>query len=173
MASGPNATLAPPVSQLGSLPVPAAGKWVVEVGSFDDDSALGKVLQLLHSLGFEPQVSRVLHEVPMVRLRLGEYPSADVQRALATARRVAPDAFALPEGDQFTVYAGTYARRDNVHQMIERLSAKGIQVEEEPVLVKRTVSLVRIGNFADQAEAEEAATKVRSGGVRAKVAMPR
>jgi len=57
--------------------------------------------------------------------------------------------------------------------MTERLVSEGVQVEEELLEVKRTISLVRFGGFADQAAAAAAAARARKAGIAAEVINPR
>jgi len=109
----------------------------------------------------------------MTRLRLGVFPASAVREALAAAREVAPDAFALRSGETFTVYAGTFASPRNVRLVSARLASAGVPVEEEPVVVKRTISLLQFGGFADQAAAAAAAARARQAGIAAEVVTPR
>ena len=109
----------------------------------------------------------------MTRLRLGTFPESEVKEALAYARGIAPDAFALRNGEAFTVYAGTFTNPQNIRQMSDRLVSEGLPVQEEPIEVKRTISLVRFGGFADQATAAEVVGKARKAGIAAEVISPR
>lgn len=165
----------PPPVAVAPVPTTAvpAGAWLVEAGSYQDEATLKAVTRKLRTLGFEPQVSTTRTEVQMTRLRLWDVPAADVQEALAYARGIAPDAFALRSGELFTIYAGTFTNPRNLRQMTERLSSEGVRVEEEPVLVNRTLSRVRISGLADQATAAEVAAKVRQAGIAAEVVAPR
>lgn len=134
---------------------------------------LKAVIKKLRTLGYEPQVSTSRKEVAMTRLRLWDVPAADVHEALAYARGIAPAAFALRSGELFTIYAGTFTNPRNLRQMTERLTSEGVMVEEEPVLVSRSLSRVRISGLADQAAAAEVAAKVRQAGIAAEVVAPR
>jgi hypothetical protein len=171
MAVAP-APASPAVKPAPAAAVPAGG-WLVEAGSYLDEATLKAVTKKLRSLGFEPQVSTTRTEVAMTRLRLWDVPAADVQEALAYARGIAPDAFALRSGELFTIYAGTFTNPRNLQQMTERLTSEGVRVEPEPVLVNRTLSRVRVSGLADQAAATEVAAKIRQAGIVAEVAAPR
>lgn len=156
-----------------AAPVVAAGPWMVEAGTYLNASALKSAEKKIRGLGYEPQVSSTQKSVRLTRLRLGTFSEGEVKEALAYARGVAPDAFALRSGDSFTVYAGTFASQQNIRELTERLVSEGVRVEEEPVEVKRTISLLRFGGFADQAAATEAAAKARKAGIAAEVVKPR
>lgn len=156
-----------------AAPAVAGGPWMVEAGTYLNASALKSAEKKIRGLGYEPQVSSTQKNVRLTRLRLGTFPEGEVKEALAYARGVAPDAFALRSGDMFTVYAGTFASQQNIREMTERLVSEGVRVEEEPVEVKRTISLLRFGGFADQAAAAEAAAKARKAGIAAEVVKPR
>ena len=107
--------------------------------------------------------------VRLTRLRLGSYPETEAKEALAYARGIAPDAFALRVGGTTTVYAGTFANQANLSQMAERFTREGVKVAEEPVEVQRTISLVRFGGFPDQAAANQMAARARRAGIAAEV----
>jgi hypothetical protein len=146
---------------------------MVEAGTYLNASALKSAEKKIRALGYEPKVSTLQKSVRMTRLRLGTFSEGEVKEALAYARGIAPDAFSLRSGDSFVVYAGTFANAQNIREMTERLVSEGVQVEEEPIEVKRTISLLRFGGFADQSSAGEAAAKVRKAGIAAEVVKPR
>ena len=149
--------------------IATSGPWLIEAGTFVNAGELKVVKQKIRNLGYEPQVSTMQKTVRLIRLRIGSYPEAEVKEALAYARGIAPDAFALREGGTTTVYAGTFANQANLRQMAERFTGEGVAVAEEPVEVKRTLSLVRFGGFPDQAAANEMAAKARRAGIAAEV----
>jgi len=143
------------------------------VGTYQDPRAARAVAAQIRGLGYQPQVDSVEKNVAMTRLRLGVFPASAVREALASAREIAPAAFALRSGETFTVYAGTFTRPRNIRQVSARLASAGLRVEEEPVMVKRTMSRVQLGGFADQAAATEAVARMRQAGIAAEVVAPR
>jgi cell division septation protein DedD len=149
--------------------VATSGPWLIEAGTYVNAAELKAVKQKVRSLGYEPQVSTMQKNVRMTRLRIGSYPESEVKEALAYARGIAPDAFALRAGETSTVYAGTFTSAENLRQMTQRFSSEGVKVEEEPLEVKRTISLVRFGGFPDQAAANQAAAQARRAGIVAEV----
>ncbi|NJC88057.1 MAG: SPOR domain-containing protein [Desulfuromonas sp.] len=154
-------------------PAAAGGPWLVEAGTYLNASALKTAEKKIRSLGYEPQVSTTQKSVRMTRLRMGSFPEDEVKEALAYARGIAPDAFVIRSGTTFTVYAGTFVNQQNIREVTERLVSEGVQVEEEPIEVNRTISLLRFGGFADRATAAEAAAKARKAGIAAEVITPR
>jgi hypothetical protein len=156
-----------------TAPAVAGGPWLVEAGTFLNASALKAAEKKIRGLGYEPQITTTQKSVRMTRLRLGSFPEGEVKEALAYARGIAPDAFALRSGETFTVYAGTFTNPQNIREMTQRLVGEGVQVEEELLEVKRTISLVRFGGFANQGAAAEAATRARKAGIAAEVVNPR
>jgi cell division septation protein DedD len=156
-----------------AAPAVAGGPWLVEAGTFLSASALKSAEKKIRGLGYEPQITTTQKSVRMTRLRLGSFPEGEVKEALAYARGIAPDAFALRSGETFTVYAGTFTNPQNIREMTQRLVGEGVQVEEELLEVKRTISLVRFGGFANQGAAAEAATRARKAGIAAEVVNPR
>lgn len=156
-----------------AAPAADGGPWMVEAGTYLNPSDLKSAKNTVRRLGYEPKVSTMNKVVHMTRLRLGSYPEGEAQAALARAREVAPDAFTLRSGDSVTLYAGTYADQLNVREMMGRLANRGINVEEEPIDVKRTISLLRFGGFASQASAGKAADQAREEGLAAEVIKPR
>ena len=149
--------------------IATAGPWLLEAGTYVNASELKSVKQKIRALGYEPQLSTMQKNVRMTRLRIGSYPENEVKEALAYARGIAPDAFALRSGGGVTVYAGTFTSGQNLRQMAERFSSEGVSVAEEPVEVKRTITLVRFGGFPDQKAAGEVAAKARRAGIVAEI----
>ncbi len=170
--SAPAPAAKPDVAK-AAVPAVTGGPWLVEAGTYLNASALKAAEKKIRVLGYEPQVTTTQKSVRMTRLRLGSFPESEVKEALAYARGIAPDAFALRAGETFTVYAGTFTNPQNIRQMTQRLVSEGLPVEEEPIEVKRTISLVRFGGFADQATAAEVAGKARKAGIAAEVISPR
>lgn len=181
VAAPPAPTTAPPVAAAPAVkatPKPAGpavtgGPWLVEAGTFVNPKALKSVEQKIRRLGYEPKVSSAKRTVHMTRLRLGTFPADEVKEALAYARGVAPEAFSLRNGDQYTVYAGTFTSQENIRQMTDRLVSEGVKVEEEPIEVPRTISLVRFGGFDSETAAGKAANLARKAGILAEVVKPR
>ena len=155
-----------------ALPV-SGGPWRVKAGAYQDPRAAQAVAEKLRGLGYEPQLRTAPQRVAMTRLRLGVFPDSEVKDALAAAREVAPDAFALRSGDAFTVYAGTFTRPGNIRRVSAQLANAGVRVEEDPVLVQRTMTLLQFGGFADQEAAAKAAARARQAGIAAEVVTPR
>ncbi|TLM65738.1 MAG: SPOR domain-containing protein [Deltaproteobacteria bacterium] len=156
-----------------AAPVAADGPWMVEAGTYLNAAALKTAEKKVRGLGYEPQVTTKQKSVRLTRLRIGSYPESELKEALAYARGIAPDAFSIRSGDTFTLYAGTFANPQNIREMSERLVGEGVQVEEEPVEIKRTISLLRFGGFPDQAAAADAAARARKAGIAAEVVKPR
>jgi cell division septation protein DedD len=164
----PEVKPSPPLPPAAKL-VATSGPWLVEAGTYVNASELKAVQQKIRRLGYEPQVSTLQRPVRMTRLRIGSYPESEIKGALAYARGIAAEAFALRSGETFTLYAGTFTSAENIRQMTERFSGEGVQVEQEPIEVNRTISLVRFGGFPDQATAEQFALKARRAGIVAEV----
>jgi len=165
----------PAVAAPAAEPAPAAkliassGPWLIEAGTYVNASELKSVKQKIRTLGYEPQLSTMQKPVRMTRLRIGSYPESEVKEALAYARGIAPDAFVLRSGGEITLYAGTFTSGQNLRQMAERFSSEGVSVAEEPIEVKRTITLVRFGGFPDQKAAGEIAAKARRVGIVAEI----
>lgn len=183
-APAPAAVPAPAKGEDKPAPVPAkaeaksepkakliatSGPWLIEAGTYVNTAELKSVRQKIRNLGYEPQVSTMQKTVRMTRLRIGSYPESEVKEALAYARGIAPDAFALRAGETTTLYAGTFTSFENLQMMKQRLVGEGVKVEEEPVEVKRAISLVRFGGFPDQAAAEKTAAQARRAGIVAEI----
>jgi cell division septation protein DedD len=155
------------------VPTVSGGPWLVEAGTYLNKAALNSVETKIRALGYEPRVSTTKKNVRMIRLRIGTVAEGNLKEALAKARTIVPEAFALRSGGMFAVYAGTFADPQNLLQMSERLTNQGFKVQEEPVEVMRTISLVRFGGFNDKTAADEAANRARRAGIAAEVVKPR
>ena len=164
---------AKPVATKVVAPTVSGGAWRVEAGTYQDSRAAQAAAEKIRGLGYEPQLRTAQKSIAMTHLRLGVFPASEVKTALAAAREVAPDAFALRSGETFAVYAGTFASPRSIRLVSAQLASVGVLVEEEPVMVKRTISLLQFGGFADQAAAAAAAARARQAGIAAEVVTPR
>jgi hypothetical protein len=164
---------AKPVATKVVAPTVSGGAWRVEAGTYQDSRAAQAAAEKIRGLGYEPQLRTAQKSIAMTRLRLGVFPASEVKTALAAAREVAPDAFALRSGENFAVYAGTFASPRSIRLVSAQLASVGVLVEEEPVMVKRTISLLQFDGFADQAAAAAAAARARQAGIAAEVVTPR
>ena len=175
-SAAPSAAEAPPAMPVAfkvATPTVSGGAWRVDAGAYQNPRAAQEAAEKIRGLGYEPQLHTAQKSIAMTRLRLGVFPASEVKNALVAAREVAPDAFALRSGETFAVYAGTFANPRSIRQVSAQLASAGVPVAEEPVVVKRTISQVQFGGFADQAAAAAAADRARQAGIAAEVVTPR
>jgi hypothetical protein len=151
----------------------ADGAWRIGAGTYQNAAAAEAVAAKIRQLGYQPQIRSEQQTKTMTRLRLGTFPASELAEELAYVRGLVPEAFALRSGANFTVYAGTYANPRNVREKSELLASEGVRVEEEPLAVKRTVSIVEFGGFSERSAAVEAAARARQAGIAAEVIPPR
>lgn len=162
-----------PAAEMQSPMSAAGGPWRVVAGPYQTAGAVEAAAAKIRTLGYQPVIRSQTRTVALTRLRLGTYPASDLQEVLAYVRDLVPGAFALRSGEQFTVYAGTYASPRHISAISALLASEGLQVDEEPVEVQRTVSTVEFGGFSDQAAAAEAAVRASAAGIAAQVLAPR
>ena len=175
-SAAPSVAEAPPAMPVATKVAPptvSGGAWRVDAGAYQNPRAAQEVAEKIRGLGYEPQLHTAQKSIAMTRLRLGVFPASEVKNALVAAREVAPDAFALRSGETFAVYAGTFANPRSIRQVSDQLASAGVPVAEEPVVVKRTISQLQFGGFADQAAAAAAAARARQAGIAAEVVTPR
>ncbi|HEY6838097.1 MAG TPA: SPOR domain-containing protein [Geobacteraceae bacterium] len=148
----------------------AHGAYALQIGDVAADE-VSKVKSLLKKLGITPVAQKHVKEVKqMHRLFVAdfaEHSGADAE--LQRVRKVSSDAFILPVGEKFAVYAGSYLSDKRALSERNRLSAQGIKISVQKTKV--SVPLVRIsaGNFSDSASADAAGKRLRKHGLSARV----
>ncbi len=147
------------------MPPAAAGKFEVEVGAFLFKANRQAAEKAVRQLGFEPKTISVSRPVEMIRLRLsGTYSPMDAEAKLQELAAITPDAFAVPQGEQMSLYAGSYYLLDQARVFADQLYGKGIEVEEEKAKVVMPLQVISFGSFADQAAATAAIGKLKKAG---------
>lgn len=159
-----------PAAARAKAPAPAAaGKYGLQAGVLLLPKSIRETEATLRKLGFEPQVTSVTREIEMTRLLVGTYPLEAARDKVEELRPQIPEAFLLAHGNQGTVYAGSYRVLAQARQAAETLAAKGIRVDEDPVLVPMTLQRITCGSFVDRSAAEAAAARLKAAGVDALV----
>jgi cell division septation protein DedD len=158
-----------PAPEPTAEPAAARGRYTVQAGALLLKASEEELETALRQLGFEPQVEPVEAEMEMTRLRVGSYPVAEARARVAELKSEEPGAFLVIDGDQGTVYAGSYRILDKARREADLLYARGLRVEEEPVSVPMTLHRVYFGPFAERDQAAAAAAKAREAGLEALV----
>jgi len=151
---------------------PSAG-YLVRVGAFILPANLRDALATVKKLGYESRVEEGKITRTVVRLRYGVYPRHEVRRHLDELKKVAPGAFAVYEGDEGAVYAGSFVSPDKARHYADLLwEQKRIRLDEVRADVRLPLKKVSIGPFADRAAARKAAEVMRQAGLEGVVAAP-
>lgn len=140
-------------------------RYTVEAGAFRLESNLNRAEERLRRLGFEPRVTRGKKITAMTRLRVGAFAPAEGRARIEELAELAPDAFAVRQGDEVVVYAASYHDLDKARRFADRLYAQGLRVEEEAARVEVPLFLLSFGEYTDLTSARDAAAQVRADGL--------
>lgn len=177
-AGSPTATVDTPSAPSGPEPGPKAGSKVSAAGSQPSRGAytllagayispemLKSATSKVKKLGYQPRTLRDAKLVEMTRVRIGAYAPGEAQSKLAEVKKIAPDAFTLPEGDQVVVYAASHFDPAAHSAFADSLRKAGVAFEEEKVMRKMPMTELFFGEFPDRDAAEKAAEKARKAGL--------
>lgn len=144
---------------------PARGAFTLLAGAYLSPELLQSASKKVRSLGYQPRTLRDAKMVEMTRTRLGAFAPAEAQAKLAELKKIAPDAFTLPEGEQLAVYAASHFNQKAHDAFAEKLRQAGVAFEEEKAMRKLPITELSFGDFNDRAAAEKAAAKARQAGL--------
>lgn len=144
---------------------PARGAFTLLAGAYLSPELLQSASKKVQSLGYQPRTLRDAKMVEMTRVRIGSFAPAEAQAKLAELKKIAPDAFTLPEGEQLAVYAASHFDQKAHNAFAEKLRQAGVAFEEEKAMRKLPMTELSFGDFPDRAAAEKAAAKARQAGL--------
>lgn len=151
------------VSAVGSQP--SRGAYTLLAGAYISPEMLKSATSKVKKLGYQPRTLRDAKQVEMTRVRIGAYAPGEAQAKLAEIKKLAPDAFTLPEGEQVVVYAASHFNPVAHSAFADRLRKAGVAFEEEKVMRKMPMTELFFGDFPDRDAAEKAAVKARRAGL--------
>ena len=144
---------------------PARGAFTLLAGAYLSPELLQSASKKVRSLGYQPRTLRDAKMVEMTRVRLGAFAPAEAQAKLTELKKIAPDAFTLPEGELVAVYAASHFNQKAHDAFAEKLRQAGVAFEEEKAMRKLPMTELSFGDFNDRAAAEKAAAKARQAGL--------
>lgn len=144
---------------------PARGAFTLLAGAYLSPELLQSASKKVRSLGYQPRTSRDAKMVEMTRVRIGAFAPAEAQAKLAELKKIAPDAFTLPEGEQLAVYAASHFNQKAHNAFAEKLRQAGVAFEEEKAMRNLPITELSFGDFNDRSAAEKAAAKARQAGL--------
>lgn len=144
---------------------PLRGSFTLLAGAYISPAMLQSATSKVRSLGYQPRTLRDAKLVEMTRVRIGGFAPAEAQAKLAELKKIAPDAFTLPEGEQVAVYAASHFDQKAHAAFAEKLRQAGVAFEEEKAMRKLPMTELFFGEFNDRAEADRAAVKARKAGL--------
>jgi hypothetical protein len=100
----------------------------VTVGPLISDDEVEQAVKQLKQLGFQPEINRGRGIVAMIRLLEGTYPADIARTHLIQLKKCVKSAFLLPQGDQISVYAGSFHQEDRAKTLQHDLEKKNIRV---------------------------------------------
>jgi len=150
------------------------GPYTVTAGAFLLKSSVDQADDAVRKLGYAPYHSKVTRDIEVVRLREGTYGETEARSRVAEyVKGIAPEAFVMKVAKGWSVYLGSYVGLDRARVYADRLYAQGVHVSEEKAVVSMALTLVRFGDFPDQAAAGQAVTKAKAAGIEAYVSKVR
>lgn len=141
--------------------VPAPGRYTVQVGAFAVQSHLVAAQNKLQELGYPINVREMTSKITMTRLRVGAFFPTQGEAKMADIRLLGGEPFFLMDKDLMIVYAGSFQDAAKARQFAATLQSQGVHVTEERVATEIPITILRFGDFATRAEAEEAAVRAR------------
>lgn len=155
---------ASPAAEKTTAPVsvtPAPGHYTVQVGAFAMQSHLVEAQNKLRELGYPINVREMTSKITMIRLRVGTFFPTQGEAKMAEIRLLGGEPFFLMDKDLMIVYAGSFQSAAKARQFAATLQTQGVHVTEERVATEIPLTILRFGDFATRAEAEEAAARAR------------
>ncbi len=143
-----------------------AAHYALQLGIFLRQSSAKKAAEAIGKLGYRPEVTAFNQEVEMTRVRLTTLPIKEARSFLAAMQPKIPNAFLIIDGQQASVYAGSFRTKQRARRLMGRLKAEGIDSKEVAAVVQMTMHKVTFGDFADEAAARTAGEKVLAAGFR-------
>jgi len=166
----PQATTTKPQPK-AAIAKPAAaptGPYAVTAGAFLLKASVDQADAAVRKLGYTPFHAKVTRDIEVIRLREGTYGEAEARSRVAEyAKGLAPEAFVMRTAKGWSVYLGSYVGLDRARVHADRLYAQGVHVSEEKAVVPMALTLVRFGDFPDQASAGQAVAKAKAAGIEA------
>ncbi len=144
---------------------PVREGYTLLAGAYVSPVLLKSAISKVRSLGYQPRTLSDAKTVEMTRVRIGVYAPAEAKAKLAELKKIAPDAFILPEGEQVAVYAASHFDPTAHNAFAERLRQAGVTFDEEKALRKLPMTELFFGEFSDREAAEKAAVKGRKAGL--------
>ncbi len=150
-----------PVEQPASL-------LTVTVGPLISDDEVLQAVEQLKQLGFQPDINRDRGTVTMIRLLEGTYPPDIARRHLAQLKKSVMSAFLLRQGEQLSVFAGSFHQKGRAKTLQDDLRKKNVAVTlvEGEVEMNGTVLTVL---QADQQTAREVANHLSDLGLKTSI----
>jgi len=170
-ASTPASKPAPkPAASKPPATVGPKGPYTVTAGAYLMSSSVEQADKSVRALGFTPHHTKVKRDIEVTRLKEGTYGEAEARaRAAQYKREFSAESFVLKDSQGWTVYLGSYVGLDRARIHADRLYAQGVRLTEVKALVPMSLTLVRFGDFPDQAAAQKAVAKAKASGLDAYV----
>ncbi len=102
----------------------------------------------------------------MNRLFYGAYTDYDVYSAeLDKLRQSAKGAFGIEKDGKYYLYAGSFSSKARVEKEKKDLSAKGVTLQVQPVVLALSTVRITAGQFSSKSEADKAAARLKGEGL--------
>lgn len=159
-----------PTGPTGAEPVVtvSARHYWVQVGPFLSKTELATATGHLQALGFAAQISQGRGSVTMTRLLEGRYPEAAARQRLKQLSKTLGEAFILPEGDHWALYAGSFSDPARAIKAAAQLAEHGLEVTLVASELEKSGSLLTI-ELNDQATADQTAELINNTGYKTRI----
>lgn len=143
----------------------ASGAYRVQVGAYLLPDNLHETEAQVRKLGYQPQVVTGSRPVEMTRLLYGKFSKQEAAGELAKLQKHAPDAFMVHNGDQVSIYAGSYVSLDKARRFADLMFEKGVRLSEETAKVPVPFYHLSVGPLADHQAAAEVLNHLHQAGL--------
>jgi cell division protein FtsN len=148
--------------------------WTLIVGNYVLEEALSVDLGRVRKSGLVPVVKPGSpKKTVMNRLLVGEF--SDRTAAQATfekLQRLTSDAFVMPQGGKFAVFAGSYLKSDSAASEKERLKAAGFPIKVKYMELAIPSQTLSVGPFTSKKEADAGRGKLQRAGMKVTLSQP-
>jgi len=147
-----------------SNPVPVT-TMVLTAGSYISPRTVKQVSAQIEKLGYKVSSSQKKEPYAVTRLLVGRFEKDTATKRLAEVKKHAEGAFLMAENGKYSVYAGSFVSLDRARREADILFQKGIRVDERQSTIDFSVTTLRFGEFASEAEAQGTLDKLKKKGV--------
>ncbi|MBI4379214.1 MAG: SPOR domain-containing protein [Nitrospinae bacterium] len=146
---------------------PSEKKYTVQIGTYVLKRSLDTVLKEVKQKGFTPYEKTGISEITSYRVNVGEFQNADEMRDIVK-KLIGNDIevkFKIVSDGIYTLSAGMFYNKKRAKDFRDKLIEKGYPAKISEEKGKRRVYILRVGDYKDHKEAEDARASLSAKGI--------